>query len=87
MPNTITNAHNPTPAEATETLHGDDELSELAALLGRAAQDTGSATETVRLDTLTPAEKRVILALLRERIGHGPLPAPLSPAAKGGRRP
>ena len=64
---------NQPPADAGENPAPDeDEVNEqVAALLGRAVQDTGDATETVRLDRLTSAEKRVLLALLHERIGHG----------------
>ncbi len=65
---------NSPPENAAAELCGDDLDAPLAALLARGAQDTGEATETVRLDTLTESEKRVLLALLQARMGTPPPP-------------
>jgi hypothetical protein len=42
------------------------------ALLTLSAQDMGEPTEDLDLNALTPTEKRVLLDLLRKRLGHVP---------------
>lgn len=47
----------------------DDLDIEIALLATTAGQDAGEPTETVNLASLTPAEKRALLALLRRSLG------------------
>lgn len=56
-----------------ETVRDNDELDAELALLAHAAEDLGAATETLDVATLTDTEKRLLIALMRERL-HLPSP-------------
>jgi len=70
-----------TAPSALDLLDDTDEADDVdveMALLSLSAQDMGEPTEAVDLSALSDAEKRALLALLRQRL-HLP-PAPVAPA-------
>lgn len=76
MRTTTVDANNETADSAMDDgmdLTDSDELDAELALLAHAAEDLGAATETLDVATLTDTEKRLLIAMMRERL-HLPSP-------------